>query len=152
MTTSDSAAPTPREYKDTLFLPDTEFPMKAGLPKAEPAWIEWWDRIGLYARLREKAKGRPLFIFHDGPPYANGHIHLGTGLNKILKDFVVRSQGMLGRDVPYVPGWDCHGLPIEWKVEEKYRNAGKDKDQVPLIEFRKECADFASHWLGVQRG
>jgi isoleucyl-tRNA synthetase len=151
MTTSDSAVDAPREYKDTLFLPDTEFPMKAGLPKAEPAWIEWWDKMGLYARLREKAKGRPLFIFHDGPPYANGHIHLGTGLNKILKDFVVRSQGMLGRDVPYVPGWDCHGLPIEWKVEEKYRSAGKDKDQVPLIEFRKECADFATHWLGVQR-
>ena len=151
MTTSEPVASAPREYKDTLFLPDTGFPMKAGLPKAEPAWIEWWDKMGLYARLREKAKGRPLFIFHDGPPYANGHIHLGTGLNKILKDFVVRSQGMLGRDVPYVPGWDCHGLPIEWKVEEKYRSAGKDKDQVPLIEFRKECRDFANHWLGVQR-
>ena len=144
------AAPT-REYKDTLFLPDTDFPMKAGLPKAEPEWLKWWDQIGFYKRLREAAKGRPKYVFHDGPPYANGNIHLGTGLNKILKDMVVRSQGMLGKDVPYVHGWDCHGLPIEWKVEEKYRQAGKDKDQVPLIEFRKECRDFANHWLSVQR-
>ncbi|MEQ1754999.1 MAG: isoleucine--tRNA ligase [Micropepsaceae bacterium] len=152
MTTTDSAAATPREYKDTLFLPDTEFPMKAGLPKAEPEWLAWWDKIGFYKRLRETAKGRPMFIFHDGPPYANGNIHLGTGMNKILKDFVVRSQGMLGRDVPYIHGWDCHGLPIEWKVEEKYRKAGQDKDQVPLIEFRKECREFANHWLNIQRG
>jgi isoleucyl-tRNA synthetase len=140
-----------REYKNTLFLPDTEFPMKAGLPKAEPEWLAWWDKIGFYQRLRETAKGRPKFIFHDGPPYANGNIHLGTGMNKILKDFVVRSQGMLGKDTPFIHGWDCHGLPIEWKVEEKYRKEGKDKDQVPLIEFRKECRDFANHWLNVQR-
>jgi isoleucyl-tRNA synthetase len=152
MTTTDSAAALPREYKDTLFLPDTEFPMKAGLPKAEPEWLSWWEKIGFYQRLRATAKGRPMFIFHDGPPYANGNIHLGTGMNKILKDFVVRSQGMLGKDVPYVHGWDCHGLPIEWKVEEKYRKEGKDKDQVPLIEFRKECRDFANHWLNIQRG
>ena len=149
MTISDAPA---REYKDTLFLPDTDFPMKAGLPKAEPEWLAHWDKIGLYKRLREVAKGRPKFIFHDGPPYANGNIHLGTGLNKILKDFVVRSQGMLGKDTPYIHGWDCHGLPIEWKVEEKYRKEGKDKDQVPLIEFRQECRDFANHWLNIQRG
>ena len=148
--TTDTAAPA-RDYKDTLFLPDTDFPMKAGLPKAEPEWLAWWDKIGFYKRLRETAKGRPKFIFHDGPPYANGHIHLGTGMNKILKDFVVRSQGMLGKDTPYIHGWDCHGLPIEWKVEEKYRAAGQDKDKVPLIEFRKECRDFANHWLNVQR-
>ncbi|MEQ1865441.1 MAG: isoleucine--tRNA ligase [Micropepsaceae bacterium] len=150
MTMSD--AQPAREYKNTLFLPDTDFPMKAGLPKAEPEWLAWWDKIGFYKRLRETAKGRPKFIFHDGPPYANGNIHLGTGMNKILKDFVVRSQGMLGKDTPFIHGWDCHGLPIEWKVEEKYRKAGKDKDQVPLIEFRQECRDFANHWLNVQRG
>jgi isoleucyl-tRNA synthetase len=148
MSTAEAPA---REYKDTLFLPDTAFPMKAGLPKAEPEWLAWWDKIGFYKRLRETAKGRPKFIFHDGPPYANGNIHLGTGMNKILKDFVVRSQNMLGKDTPYVHGWDCHGLPIEWKVEEKYRKEGKDKDQVPLIEFRKECRDFANHWIDVQR-
>jgi isoleucyl-tRNA synthetase len=149
MTTTEDR-PT-RDYKDTLFLPDTAFPMKAGLPKAEPEWLAWWDKIGLYKRMREAAKGRPKFIFHDGPPYANGNIHLGTGLNKILKDFVVRSQGFLGNDTPYIHGWDCHGLPIEWKVEEKYRKDGKDKDQVPLIEFRKECRDFANYWIDVQR-
>src|SRR5262245_1739173 len=152
MTNAEPTAAAPaREYKDTLFLPDTPFPMKAGLPKAEPEWLAWWDKIGLYKRMREVAKGRPKFIFHDGPPYANGHIHLGTGLNKILKDFVVRSQGMLGHDTPYIHGWDCHGLPIEWKVEEKYRKEGKDKDKVPLIEFRQECRDFANHWINVQR-
>ncbi len=148
--TDDDGAPK-RDYKNSLFLPDTPFPMKAGLPKAEPEWLAWWDKIGFYKRLRETAKGRPKFIFHDGPPYANGHIHLGTGMNKILKDFVVRSQTMLGKDVPYVHGWDCHGLPIEWKVEEKYRSAGQDKDKVPLIEFRKECREFANHWLNIQR-
>jgi len=151
MTAPGSAPAQAREYKDTLFLPDTNFPMKAGLPKAEPEWLAHWDKIGLYKRLRDTAKGRPKFIFHDGPPYANGNIHLGTGMNKILKDFVVRSQGMLGKDVPYIHGWDCHGLPIEWKVEEKYRKAGQDKDQVPLIEFRQECRDFANHWLNIQR-
>jgi isoleucyl-tRNA synthetase len=150
MSNAEATAPA-REYKDTLFLPDTDFPMKAGLPKAEPEWLAWWDKIGFYKRLREAAKGRPKFIFHDGPPYANGNIHLGTGMNKILKDFVVRSQGMLGHDTPYIHGWDCHGLPIEWKVEEKYRKEGKDKDKVPLIEFRQECRDFANHWINVQR-
>ena len=106
--------------------------------------------MGLYAKLRATAKGRPKFVLHDGPPYANGAIHIGHALNKILKDVVNRSQQMLGKDAHYVPGWDCHGLPIEWKIEEQYREKGKDKDAVPIIEFRKECRDFASHWVGIQ--
>ena len=105
--------------------------MKAGLPEAEPRWLARWAEMDLYGRMRAAAKGRPLFILHDGPPYANGEIHLGTGINKILKDFVVRSQGMLGKDAPYIPGWDCHGLPIEWKIEERYRAEGKSKEEVP---------------------
>ena len=125
--------------------------MKAGLPEAEPKWLARWAAMDLYGQMRAKAKGRPQFILHDGPPYANGEIHSGTGLNKILKDFVVRSQGMLGKDAPYVPGWDCHGLPIEWKIEEKYRAAGKSKDDVPITELRRECRAFAEHWIGVQR-
>lgn len=139
------------DYKSTLFLPETDFPMKAGLPEAEPKWLARWDAIRLYERQREQAKDRPRFVFHDGPPFANGHIHIGTALNKVLKDFVVRSQYMLGRNAEFVPGWDCHGLPIEWKIEEKYRAAGKDKNEVPLIEFRRECREFAEHWLDVQR-
>jgi isoleucyl-tRNA synthetase len=139
------------DYRATLFLPATDFPMKAGLPEAEPKWLARWDEIDLYGKLRTKAKGRPLFILHDGPIYANGDIHSGTGLNHILKDFVVRSQGMLGKDAPYVPGWDCHGLPIEWKVEEKFREQGRAKDSIPKDELRRACRDFASHWLGVQR-
>ncbi len=138
-------------WKDSVFLPQTEFAMKAGLPKAEPEWLERWARIDLEARVRAGAKGRPLFVFHDGPPYANGHIHLGTGMNKILKDLVVRSRRMMGFDAPYVHGWDCHGLPIEWKVEEQYRKKGLNKDAVPLVEFRAECRAFAKHWLDVQR-
>jgi len=141
----------PNVYKDTVFLPKTAFPMKAGLPKAEPEWLARWERTDLYARQREAAKGRPKFVIHDGPPYANGNIHLGTGFNKILKDFVARSQNMLGRDAPYVHGWDCHGLPIEWKVEEQYRAKGKNKDAIPVQEFRAECRAFAAHWLDVQR-
>jgi isoleucyl-tRNA synthetase len=140
-----------RDYKDTLFLPVTDFPMKAGLPQAEPRWLARWEEMGLYRRLREAAKGRPLFVLHDGPPYANGDIHIGTALNKILKDFVIRSQGMLGRDAPYVPGWDCHGLPIEWKIEEAYRAKGKSKDEVLVGELRAECRAFAEKWIGVQR-
>jgi len=140
-----------KDYRATLFLPSTEFPMKAGLPEAEPKWLARWAEMDLYGKMRARAKGRPLFILHDGPPYANGEIHSGTGLNKILKDFVVRSQGMLGRDAPYIPGWDCHGLPIEWKIEEKYRAAGKSKDDVPIAELRRECRAFAEHWIGVQR-
>jgi isoleucyl-tRNA synthetase len=140
-----------RDWSATLFLPKTDFPMKAGLPQLEPRLLERWQRIDLYHRLREVAKGKPKFILHDGPPYANGHIHIGTALNKILKDMVTRGQQMLGFDSNYVPGWDCHGLPIEWKIEEQYRAKGLDKDKVPVNEFRKECRDFAEHWIGVQR-
>ncbi len=149
--TNAADAPAKRDYKQTLFLPETDFPMKAGLPAAEPQWLARWEKIGVYALQREVSKGRPRYVYHDGPPYANGHIHIGTALNKILKDFAVRTHQMMGRDALFVPGWDCHGLPIEWKIEEKYRAAGKDKDQVPLIEFRKECREFAEHWIAVQR-
>jgi isoleucyl-tRNA synthetase len=141
----------PRDYRATLFLPATTFPMKAGLPEAEPKLLARWEETDLYGRIRAQAKGKPLFILHDGPPYANGEIHSGTGLNKILKDFVVRSQGMMGKDAPYVPGWDCHGLPIEWKIEEKYRAEGKSKDDVPIDQLRRDCRTFAEHWIGVQR-
>ncbi|MGM0586433.1 MAG: class I tRNA ligase family protein, partial [Pseudomonadota bacterium] len=139
------------DYKDTLFLPRTDFPMRAGLPKREPGWLARWQEIGVYDRLREKAEGRPAFVLHDGPPYANGHLHIGHALNKILKDFVVRSQQMLGHDSRYVPGWDCHGLPIEWKIEERYREKGLDKDEVPVNDFRAECRKFAEEWIDVQR-
>jgi isoleucyl-tRNA synthetase len=140
-----------RDWSATLFLPKTAFPMKAGLPQLEPKLLQRWANLGLYQRLRQVAKGRPKFVLHDGPPYANGNIHLGTALNKILKDMVTRSQQMLGLDSNYVPGWDCHGLPIEWKIEEQYRAKGQDKDRVPVNEFRRECRDFAEHWIGVQR-
>ena len=140
-----------RDWRETLFLPQTDFPMKAGLPQREPQLLERWADQGLYKRLREAAQGRDKFILHDGPPYANGSIHIGTGLNKILKDVVVRSQQMMGKDANYVPGWDCHGLPIEWKIEEEYRAKGRNKDEVPIIAFRAECRDFAEHWIGVQR-
>ena len=140
-----------RDWSATLFLPKTDFPMKAGLPQLEPRLLERWQRIDLYHRLREAAKGKAKFILHDGPPYANGHIHIGTALNKILKDMVTRGQQMLGWDSNYVPGWDCHGLPIEWKIEEQYRAKGLDKDKVPVNEFRKECREFAEHWIDVQR-
>jgi isoleucyl-tRNA synthetase len=150
MTASKTDSAT-RDYRATVFLPATSFPMKAGLPESEPQWLARWESMDLYGRIREKANGRPLFVLHDGPPYANGEIHSGTGLNKILKDFVVRSQGMLGRDAPYVPGWDCHGLPIEWKIEEKYRAQGKSKDDVPIERLRRDCRDFAIHWIDVQR-
>jgi isoleucyl-tRNA synthetase len=140
-----------RDWSATLFLPKTSFAMKAGLPQLEPKLLQRWSNIGLYQRLRQAAKGRPKFILHDGPPYANGNIHIGTALNKILKDMVTRSQQMLGRDSNYVPGWDCHGLPIEWKIEEQYRAKGQDKDKVPVNEFRRECREFAEHWIDVQR-
>ncbi len=139
------------DYKATLFLPDTSFEMKAGLARKEPELLARWERIDLYGRLRAGAAGRPPFILHDGPPYANGHLHIGTALNKILKDIINRSQSMMGRDSRYVPGWDCHGLPIEWKIEEKYRAEGRSKDSVPVAEFRKECRDFASHWIDIQK-
>src|SRR6056297_2214549 len=124
------------DYKPTLNLPKTDFPMRAGLPKREPEWLEKWEKIGIYNRLREKAANgaaeRRPFTLHDGPPYANGHLHIGHALNKILKDMVVRSQQMMGRDARYIPGWDCHGLPIEWKIEE-------------------QCRKFAEDWIDVQR-
>jgi len=148
---SVSEAPAERDWRETLFLPRTDFPMKAGLPKREPEFLARWEKLNLYKRLRKEAKGRPPFTLHDGPPYANGHIHIGTGMNKILKDAVVRSQQMMGRDANYVPGWDCHGLPIEWKVEEDYRKKGKNKDEVGIVDFRRECRDFADHWIEVQR-
>ena len=149
--TEPKTAAAGRDYSETLFLPVTEFPMRAGLPQREPEILERWARTNLYARIREAAAGRPKFVLHDGPPYANGHIHIGTALNKILKDIVVRTQGALGHDANYVPGWDCHGLPIEWKIEEQYRAAGRNKDEVPVVEFRRECRTFAEHWLSVQR-
>ncbi len=139
------------DYKDTLNLPETDFPMRAGLPNREPGWLERWEQIGIYDRLREKADGREPFTLHDGPPYANGHLHIGHALNKILKDMVVRSQQMMGRDARYIPGWDCHGLPIEWKIEEKYRQKGLDKDAVDVVEFRRECREFADGWIDIQR-
>jgi isoleucyl-tRNA synthetase len=140
-----------RDYSETLFLPKTDFPMRAGLPQKEPEILARWLQLDLYRRLREAARGRPKFILHDGPPYANGNIHIGHALNKILKDVVTRSQQMLGFDSNFVPGWDCHGLPIEWKIEEEYRAKGRNKDAVPIIEFRRECRQFAEHWIGVQR-
>ncbi len=139
------------DYKHTLFLPRTDFPMRAGLPKREPEILDHWRKIDLWQKLRKDAAGREKFILHDGPPYANGHLHIGHALNKILKDLINRSQQMLGRDANYVPGWDCHGLPIEWKIEEQYRAKGKDKDAVPVNEFRQECREFAAKWIDVQR-
>src|SRR5918993_3056496 len=140
-----------RDYRETLFLPKTDFPMKAGLPQKEPELLKRWQAMDLYLLLREASHDRRRFILHDGPPYANGNIHIGTALNKILKDVVTRSQQMLGFDSNYVPGWDCHGLPIEWKIEEEYRAKGRNKDAVPVIEFRGECRAFAEHWVNVQR-
>ncbi|MBX9731039.1 MAG: isoleucine--tRNA ligase [Sphingomonas sp.] len=145
---TDSTAP---DYKDTVFLPKTEFPMKAGLPQKEPGILAHWQSIGLYEKLREARKGREKFIFHDGPPYANGDMHIGHALNHILKDMVCRTQNLLGNDAPYVPGWDCHGLPIEWKVEEQYRAKKLNKDEVPAAEFRAECRAYAQHWVNTQR-
>jgi isoleucyl-tRNA synthetase len=144
------------DYSKTLFLPQTEFPMRAGLPQREPEILKRWNEIGLYRRLRETAAGRAKFVLHDGPPYANGNIHIGHSLNKILKDVVTKSQQMLGFDSNYVPGWDCHGLPIEWKIEEEnYRSKGKPKpdfrDSAAMVAFRKECRAYADHWLNVQR-
>ncbi len=138
------------DYSNTVFLPETEFPMRAGLPAREPDWLARWEKIGVYDRLREKA-GREPFTLHDGPPYANGHLHIGHALNKILKDMVVRSQQMMGKDARYVPGWDCHGLPIEWKIEEQYRAKGLNKDDVDVVAFRQECRKFAEGWIDVQR-
>ncbi|MFO1038363.1 MAG: isoleucine--tRNA ligase [Geminicoccaceae bacterium] len=139
------------DFRDTVFLPKTDFPMKASLPEREPGWVARWQDTKLWERLREQSRGREKFILHDGPPYANGHLHMGTALNKILKDVINRSRQMLGTDAVYVPGWDCHGLPIEWQIEQEYRKKGKDKDAVPIAAFRKECRDYAEHWIGVQK-
>ncbi len=155
--TVDTAAETEAtDYSKTLLLPQTEFPMRGGLPKKEPELLERWKRLELFARLREQGCGRPRFVLHDGPPYANGNIHIGHALNKILKDVVTRSQQMLGHDSNYVPGWDCHGLPIEWKIEEEnYRKKGKEKpdftDSTAMVAFRQECRAYAQHWLDIQR-
>jgi len=148
-----------RDYRDTVFLPKTDFPMKAGLPQKEPGIAARWEAIGLYDALRKSRKGREKFIFHDGPPYANGDMHIGHALNHILKDMVCRTQNLLGRDAPYVPGWDCHGLPIEWKVEEQYRKekkakpvlSGAGRDEAAVKAFRDECRAYAQHWVDVQR-
>jgi isoleucyl-tRNA synthetase len=140
-----------RDYRDTVFLPKTDFPMKAGLPQKEPGILARWLEEGLYQQVRKNRAGREKFILHDGPPYANGDIHIGHALNHVLKDMVVRTQTLLGKDAPYVPGWDCHGLPIEWKVEEQYRKKKLDKDEVPVEEFRAECRAYAQHWVDVQR-
>ncbi|MDH3739326.1 MAG: class I tRNA ligase family protein, partial [Alphaproteobacteria bacterium] len=138
------------DYKDTVFLPSTDFPMRAGLPKKEPELLARWSLMDLFTQQREASQGREKFILHDGPPYANGNLHIGHALNKILKDVINRSQQMMGKDANYVPGWDCHGLPIEWKVEEEYRAGGRNKDEVPVLEFRQECRDFAQRWIEVQ--
>jgi isoleucyl-tRNA synthetase len=139
------------DYRDTVFLPKTEFPMKAGLAQKEPAILARWAEEKLYEQIRRARAGRERFILHDGPPYANGDIHIGHAMMKTIKDFIIRSQSLLGKDAPFVPGWDCHGLPIEWKIEEAYRKKKIDKDQVPAREFRAECRAYAEHWVGVQR-
>jgi isoleucyl-tRNA synthetase len=141
---------TKADYKSTVFLPTTSFPMRGELPKREPEMLERWEKMGLWEELRAQSQGRPSFILHDGPPYANGNLHIGHALNKIHKDVINRAQQMSGRDANYIPGWDCHGLPIEWKIEEQYRKKNKDKDEVPVLEFRKECREYAQHWLSVQ--
>jgi isoleucyl-tRNA synthetase len=141
----------PIDYRDTVFLPKTDFPMKAGLPQKEPGILARWQAQDFYAELRNRRRGREKFILHDGPPYANGDMHIGHALNHILKDMVVRTQTLLGKDAPYVPGWDCHGLPIEWKVEEQYRKKKLNKDEVPAVEFRAECRAYAQNWVDTQR-
>jgi isoleucyl-tRNA synthetase len=145
-------ADTPKQdYRDSVFLPKTDFPMKAGLPQKEPGILARWQAANFYTELRNRRRGREKFILHDGPPYANGDMHIGHALNHILKDMVVRTQTLLGKDAPYVPGWDCHGLPIEWKVEEQYRKKKLNKDEVPAVEFRAECRAYAQNWVDTQR-
>jgi isoleucyl-tRNA synthetase len=148
---ADAPDTTKQDYRSTVFLPRTDFPMKAGLPQKEPGIAARWESEGLYQQIRRAREGREKFIFHDGPPYANGDIHIGHALNHTLKDMVVRTQTLLGKDAPYVPGWDCHGLPIEWKVEEQYRKKKLNKDEVPVREFRAECRAYAQHWVDTQR-
>lgn len=140
-----------RDYRDTVFLPQTDFPMRAGLPKREPEFLAKWQKEDIYQTLRTDSAGKEKFVLHDGPPYANGDIHFGHAMQKTLKDIIVKSQQMQGKDAPFIPGWDCHGLPIEWKIEEKYRKKKKNKDDVDPVEFRRECREFADHWINVQR-
>ena len=147
---NDAPTDAKRDYRDTVFLPQTSFPMRGDLPKKEPAILAKWEAMDLWGKLREAAKGKPLFILHDGPPYANGNLHIGHALNKILKDVINRTRQMAGFDANYIPGWDCHGLPIEWKIEEAYRAKKKDKDAVPVLDFRRECREYAAHWMDVQ--
>src|SRR5690606_4446220 len=154
--TDKSANKPANDYSQTLFLPQTDFPMRAGLPQREPELLARWAKNDLYRQLRKASEGRAKFVLHDGPPYANGNIHIGHALNKVLKDLVTRSQQMLGYDSNYVPGWDCHGLPIEWKIEEEnYRSKGKQKPDLKnaaaMIAFRRECRAYAQKWLDVQR-
>ncbi|MBO6036126.1 MAG: class I tRNA ligase family protein, partial [Acetobacter sp.] len=137
-------------YRKTVFLPRTSFPMRGNLPVQEPRWLEHWRVSGLDERLARQAEARPPFTLHDGPPYANGNLHIGHALNKINKDVINRAHRMAGYGVRYVPGWDCHGLPIEWKVEENYRKAKRNKESVSILEFRAECRAYAAHWLQVQ--
>ncbi|HZC17859.1 MAG TPA: class I tRNA ligase family protein, partial [Caulobacteraceae bacterium] len=152
MAPPDSDTTTARDYRETVFLPETPFPMRAGLPKKEPEILARWAEQDLYHALRKRrqAAGAPLFVLHDGPPYANGAIHIGHSLQKLLKDFVVRSRFLLGYDVDYLPGWDCHGLPIEWKVEEDLRARNRRKEDMSKAEFRALCRAEAGHWIGVQ--
>jgi isoleucyl-tRNA synthetase len=147
---NDAPTEPQRDYRDTVFLPQTGFPMRGDLPKKEPQILARWEAMDLWSKLRAASRGRPKFILHDGPPYANGNIHIGTALNKIHKDVVNRSRQMAGYDADYIPGWDCHGLPIEWKIEEEYRAQKKDKDTVPVLQFRAECRAYAQHWMEVQ--
>src|SRR6201996_9394130 len=140
-----------RDWRDTVFLPKTDFPMKAGLAAKEPAILAQWQAGDLYGTLRKGRAGRERWLLHHGPPYANGDIHMGHAMNKVLKDIIVRSQSLLGKDAPYVPGWDCHGLPIEWQVEKQYKDKKLDKDQVPVDQFRAECRAYAAKWVEVQR-
>jgi isoleucyl-tRNA synthetase len=143
-----STSATMRDWKETLNLPRTTFPMKANLPATEPARMARWDAMDLYGAIRRERHGRPRFVLHDGPPYANGQIHLGHALDKILKDFVVKSRSMAGFDAPYVPGWDCHGLPIELKVE---KERGSDKSDASLLAFRRACREYAARFVSLQR-
>ena len=138
------------KYKDTVFLPKTDFPMRGGLPQKEPEILKQWQEMDLYGQMRKSAEGKPKWVLHDGPPYANGNIHMGHAVNKILKDVTVKSWQMMGYDAPFVPGWDCHGLPIEWKIEEAYREKGQDKDDVDILKFRDECRQFAAKWVDTQ--
>jgi isoleucyl-tRNA synthetase len=148
---SDADTPIKTDYRSTVFLPRTDFPMKAGLPQKEPAILARWMSEDIYGQVRKARAGRQKFILHDGPPYANGDMHIGHALDRTLKDMVVRTQSLLGKDAPFVPGWDCHGLPMEWKNEEPYRKKKLNKDEVPIREFRAECRAYAQHWVDVQR-